>query len=409
MKLTIATLDEHIVTLEVSEDMELENFKALCAIELGMDSNKLSVLFDGKRLLDDKKSLKSLGLKEGDVVLVQQTNEIRNSAQPMFDFSHIRVPTNSGGPNMDDPEYIRNMLLSNPEQLSLLRQNNPPLAAALDAGSAQFERVLKEQQKMREERERQKLRMLQADPFDSEAQRLIDEEIKRKNIDSNMEAAMEYHPESYGQVTMLYINCKVNGYPVKAFIDSGAQSTIMSSDCAERCHITRLIDNRWAGIAKGVGVQKITGRIHLCQLQIENDYLPSSFTILQNQEMDMMLGLDMLKRHQCCIDLNRNVLKIGTTGTETTFLNESEIPSHLRNIASKSNPNEDTDLADAINRSVIEHQQKSNSPYQEADIQELVKKGFQREAVVEELKRAKGDKNQALIALLAKSLQMPPK
>jgi DNA damage-inducible protein 1 len=67
---------------------------------------------------------------------------------------------------------------------------------------------------------------LALDPYNVEAQKKIEELIRQKNIADNLELALEYTPESFGQVTMIYIPCEINGVPLKALVDCGAQTTI---------------------------------------------------------------------------------------------------------------------------------------------------------------------------------------
>ncbi|OWF54456.1 protein DDI1 homolog 2-like [Mizuhopecten yessoensis] len=444
MLVSVTTLNDQIFTLEVSDELELENFKAMCEYEVGILAREIVVMWNGRPLHDGKRTMKEYGIKNGDMLLLQQIRGQQGQQQPFtdsspsgvpnIDFGQIQIPglmgaTSSGYQQQpqqgsfpeDDPAAVRKLLLANPHELSLLKERNPPLAEALLSDDPEkFNKIYLAQRKERKEKEREKIKLMNADPFDPKAQEVIAEEIRMKNVESNMENAIEFAPESFGQVLMLYIDCRVNGHAVKAFVDSGAQMTIMSQTCAERCNIMRLVDPRWAGIAKGVGTQKIIGRVHLGQIQIEKDFLQSSFSILENQPMDMLLGLDMLKRHQCCIDLKRNKLVIGTTGTETSFLTESQLPEQSRlnynhPPSPKSTSQEDQQLAEALARSQDETGASSSRSagssnsrsFPEQVVQDLMSNGFPRDRVIEELSIANGSKEAALLALFAKAFTVP--
>ncbi len=50
----------------------------------------------------------------------------------------------------------------------------------------------------------------------------------------------------------------------------------------------------------------------------------------QGRDVDLLLGLDMLKGHRACIDLEKNVLRI--QGREVSFLSEHELPEKARDL-----------------------------------------------------------------------------
>ncbi|WAR14388.1 DDI2-like protein [Mya arenaria] len=221
MNLTITTLDDRLISIEVGEDLELENLKAQCEFELGVPVQRMVLTWNGKPLNDNKKTLKQYGIGNGEMLLLQQINpssQATSGGVPMIDFGSIAIPGNPPPPrpDLEDPLVILELIKNNPHERALLKERNPPLSDALESGNTGWEITCYRNERLKREEERNK--MISMDPFSSEAQRLIAEEIRMKNVETNMESAIEHVPESFGQVVMLYVNCIVNGHPVQAFV-----------------------------------------------------------------------------------------------------------------------------------------------------------------------------------------------
>ncbi|KAG9080246.1 DNA damage-inducible protein 1, partial [Ceratobasidium sp. 370] len=220
-----------------------------------------------------------------------------------------------------DDEMMRLQLLGDPNIMRQLRGTQPELADAIQSNPQRFAQLLRSHRERQREAElasQREIEALNGDPLNVEAQRRIEENIRWQAVLENLEHAMEYSPEFFGRVIMLYIPVEVNGVAVKAFVDSGAQQTIMGPECAEKCGLLRLLDTRFSGIAKGIGTAKLLGRVHSAQLKLADLHLPCAFTIVEASiqilrstgQVDLLLGLDMLKVHEACIDLEKRVLRI---------------------------------------------------------------------------------------------------
>ncbi|KAG0040244.1 DNA damage-inducible protein 1 [Podila clonocystis] len=337
MRVSILTEAGDLHHLEFDSQMEIENIKALLEADCNIPAEEQLIFHNDKELHDPKSTLEANNVAQDDILTLRRRTKKQRTAV-------ASIPSSAGGPSVrpgqiqasgGDPhnaEQIRQHVLSDPALLRQLRESQPELANAAQNDPNRFHEMIREidvQRRNAELARMQQINQLNADPFDMDAQARIEEAIRLENVAANMEAAMEHNPEAFGRVTMLYIDVEVNGHPVKAFVDSGAQATIMSPECAEACGIMRLVDRRFAGIARGVGVAKILGRVHSAQIRVGKDlFLACSFTIMEGKGVDLLFGLDMLKRHQASIDLKKDALIIN--GTEIRFLSEHELPSSAK-------------------------------------------------------------------------------
>ncbi|SCV01622.1 LAME_0G17436g1_1 [Lachancea meyersii CBS 8951] len=399
MRITINNeVTDDFLTLDVSADMELKDLTALLQLDCGFDSEIHEIWF-ANRVLDPKgsNSLEQTGLVNDELVAIKTKKRASGLV--------------SGGENSAQYamiEHFRQQVAQNPVVRSQLASTNPEFASIVDDPVAFRERagpnILQSLNPQGSPQNpfgipQQEYNQLMQNPDYPANQERINELISQQEIDEQMRNALEFTPEVFTPVHMLYINLEINGTPVKAFVDSGAQTTIISTRLAQKTGLFRLIDKRFHGEAHGVGVQKILGKIHVAQVKIETQFIPCSFTVIDTH-VDMLLGLDMLKRHQSCIDLKDNVLRIA--GAETRFLSEAELPKDFDAKTLSATAAGETSVQTPVqgSGSAAAPPKVNSAPaaaaapqrqYPESSVKQLMDLGFSRAEVLQALHQANGN------------------
>ncbi|KAL7066040.1 UBA/TS-N domain-containing protein [Cryptosporidium serpentis] len=362
-----------IVSLDLSSDTTIGILKSLVACELKISASSLQIIYNGKNLTNEQSTLKNYSIENGDILVVNLTGELFGETQNnTSQVSHEILASNLLDRARLDESIARTLINANPEFQNAIETNN----------IERFLILLQNEFQKRVQPLNSTIRNTPLDPLNPEFQRLIEEEVRMRNVNETLEMAQEHLPESFAQVHMLYVNIEVNGILIKAFVDSGAQTTIMSKKCAEKCNLVRLIDNRFQGIAHGVGTSKILGKIHMAQMKVGQTFFSASFTILEEGGVDFLFGLDLLRRHQCCIDLKKGILSIGNE--QVLFLSESE-----------------TKDIDIFFRNRLQTNiQEISSPLEDEKLQQLMSLGFSEEESRIVLQECNGDADLAASKLL---------
>lgn len=389
MQLTFSTPDGRLEPLDLPESMAMGDVRGFAEAMLGVPQDKMVLVINGKALPKEG-TLGESGAKPNDLVLVSDrplapaSSSTSTSAPASMSATSsqnaVGAAASSGavasrrpaqrswavgagpqgnqgpvfyeGMSVDEvmahntnPEHIVDILQANPKVLQELNFHNEELAAHMRKDRATAIRELRMFLMMNatvstitkmtsERKDREMENRLHLNPMDEEANKYFGEKIQEQRIQEQYMQMMQYYPESLSRVLMLYIEIEINGVALQAFVDSGAQSSVMSGKCAEKCNLYKDIDKRFAGQVVGVGTGRTLGRVHLAMCKIGTDNFTISLTVMDDSQglgdsnMEMLLGLDMLKRHRCSIDLAEGKLYFeGASGrVSTPFLHEKDLP-----------------------------------------------------------------------------------
>jgi len=145
------------------------------------------------------------------------------------------------------------------------------------------------------------------------------------------------HPEpsSIPDNHMCVVPCVIGGGAcVEMMVDTGAQSSVISLQLARELQLDNRIDRSYRGMAAGVGRAAIIGKIRHVICTMGNVEFDMDFIVLDVQEKLLLLGLDLMRKFKCIVDLDgQRLIFGGMDGVDVPFLppEEQHIPAMMMN------------------------------------------------------------------------------
>ena len=189
--------DGEVITLDLPPGLTLADLKGFVQAETNLPQESQQFFLNNAPLVGDDKTLEDAGIKDGDMVaMVTRTpNNNRGASGPQAPGGSNRQPRQQVGTH--EIETTRLRILGDPSAMAQVRQSKPALAEAIN-NSEQFREVWMQMVREEQEREREiamQEELLNADPYNEEAQKKIEEIIRQESVQENLQLAYEHNPE----------------------------------------------------------------------------------------------------------------------------------------------------------------------------------------------------------------------
>lgn len=195
-------IEQDLLTIDVGQEITIADLKAVIQGDTNVDPLLQTLFHNSVQLLDDSKTLEQCQIQEDAMLgmLVRPTEGDASSAshgrsrggQPPD-----RAPPARGREPQADVETIRLQALGDQKILATIRSQNPELADAVP-DQRRFHQVwhdMHRHQRDTEAKKQRELALLNADPFNEETQKKIEEIIREERVMENVQNAVVYNPE----------------------------------------------------------------------------------------------------------------------------------------------------------------------------------------------------------------------